>query len=202
MNLFKFPYKEKSLDGVFGFGVRTQNFHIKYEVVLSSEFTIPFPAENCFDGNLSSFCHTDSSETGPQYLQIHFSDVKFKIEGFAIQNRHDGRWNPLNYVIQGSNDGINFAVLGSFNEISSEVCNPGATRTRRISTNLWFSYFRLRTTGMACGWYEGHPSNKYNLNIAEFDLFGCINNYCLYTPMQKQFVFYQPFEWFILLIYS
>ena len=202
MNFFQFPYKENSLEGVFGLGVRTFKFPIRYGVSLSSAPSIDHKVENCFDGNPLTICHTDAYLNGTEYLQIQFYDFKFKIEGFAIQNRPDGYWNPLNYVIQGSNDGINFVNISFFNEISTEVCNSGGIRTRRISTNFLFSFFRLRTTGAACTWNDGMISNKYLFNMAEFDLFGYFGNDCFCTQIQKQTVFYISIAWFIMLIYS
>jgi hypothetical protein len=202
MNFLRFPYKEKSLDGVFRVGIRTRRLSIKYDVVLSSNYSQEFIAEKCFDGNSSSYCHTEHTTPNQEYLQIHFYDVNFKIEGFVIQNRIEGWWNLLNYLIQGSNDGINFVNLSSFNETSSEDCTAGAIRTRRIYNNSWFSYFRVRTTGKVCNSHDQEIYNIYTLNMAEFDLFGYFDNFCFCTPIQKQTVFYLSITWFVILIYS
>ena len=167
-NKLYFPYKENTLDGVFKVGIRPGLLKIKYDVKLSS-FLGGYPVSNCFDGNDTTFCHTFDYVTEPQYLQIHFKDLHFKIEGFAIQNRDGIVWDPLNYDIQGSNDGINFVILKSFNEDKSTVCGAKKIRTNKIETTNSYKYFRLKTTGITC--HSSH-ANKYLFNIAEFDLFG------------------------------
>ena len=83
MNFIRFPYKEKTLEGVFGLGVRTQNLSIRYDVALSSDYDTESRADKCFDGNSLTICHTKANLNGHEYLQIHFYDVKFKIERFC-----------------------------------------------------------------------------------------------------------------------
>ena len=92
----------------------------------------------------------------------------------------------MNYDIQGSNDGINFVILKSFNENNNTACGAKKIRTNKIETANSYKYFRLKTTGITC-----HPQDKkYLFNMAEFDLFGSFslnrctvaiknNNHCL-----------------------
>ena len=165
MNSARFPYHDKSLDGVFGYGIRKLNLNIKYEANLSTLYgSGGYPASNCFDGDPETFCHTQSNEG--EYIQVHFLDSSFRIEGFAVQNRQFGYHNPLNYVIKGSNDGNNFHIIRSFNENPSEVCVNGLIRTNRVNTLTKYSYFRLQMTGLSC------VGDEPWLNLAEFDLFG------------------------------
>ena len=160
----RFPYHEKSLEGVFGYGIRKLNVNIRYDASLSSLYNDNYPASNCFDGDQSTMCHTNGSES--QYIQVHFLDLSFKIEGFAVQNRADGAHNPLNYAIRGSNDGYTFDDIKLFEENNSEVCDGGIIRTHRVKSNTKYSYIRLQMTGLPCVGVE------YWLNLAEFDLFG------------------------------
>ena len=174
MSNLDFPYRENTLDGVFGKGIRTNHLNIKYNVKLSTVYENTLYASYCFDGNASTFCHSDNKNTEKEYLQIHFIGRKFRIEGIAMLNRKGKFWDPLNYVIQGSNNGIKFDTLGTFNEDATKVCNNANNRTRTITTNNIYSYFRLQTTGSPCNINSTIKAKVFN--IAEFDLFGSFIN--------------------------
>ena len=169
-NKLSFPYKEGTLDGVFKVGIRTELLKINYELKLSSIYpsTDNYSAYMCFDGDSETFCHTEVDVLDPQYLQIHFKDIRFKIEGFALQNRNTTGWDPYRYEIQGSNDGLRFATIQSFNENNNTVCGAAKIRTNRIETTNSYKYFRLTTAGRPCFYTQ----ETYMFNIAEFDLFG------------------------------
>jgi len=164
---FKFPFKNGTLDGVFGLGVRKDKISIPYQLSLSSLYadSNDFAVGKCFDGDPATFCHTKCN--GMEHLQVRFTSMKFKIEGFAIRNRNIIGWDPLNYKIQGSNDGSSFVDIGEFHEDVSKVCGNGQLRTNRVYTNKYYYYFRLKDIGDNC---LGN-SNRC-INIAEFDLFG------------------------------
>ena len=167
---YHFPYEEKKLSGIFGKGIRKKAVNLAYKVKLYPTLG-GYPASNCFDGNSASFCHTYSkSLSTPQYLEVQFLDVKARIEGYAIQNRHEpNMWNPLNYVIQGSNDGVNYENITNKNEDSS-VCGASLLRTYRIYPRKSYFIIRLLKTGNSCyGCYDA-------FNIAEFDIFGYFFN--------------------------
>ena len=161
----RFPYHENSLDGVFGYGAKKLNIKIAYEARLSSSYVSGYyPAANCFDGNPGTICHTNGN--AGKYVHVRFPYSKFKIEGFALQNRADQCHNPLNYVIRVSNDGSTFDNISYFEENQSEVCKGGQIRTHRVKAKAKYSYFRLEMTGVSCN------GITRNLNLAEFDLFG------------------------------
>ena len=167
MLVIEFPYQENQVDGFFARGVRKGILKNYCEVKLSSVYASVYDAIMCFDGDSQTFCHTRNENTN-QYLQIRFKRSKFKLQGFAIQNRSGNFWDVLNYIIQGSNDGQDFDTLGTFNENSSDVCISSKKRTNRIGTENMYEYIRLQSTG--------HPCNKNGsereFNIAEFDLYG------------------------------
>lgn len=191
----RFPYIEKSLDGVFGCGIRKLKLNIRYEANLSSQYSNgAYPVSNCFDGNSGSFCHTLANDG--EYIQVHFLDSKFKIEGFAVQNRHDGCHNPLNYMIRGSNDGSNFHNISLFEEEKSEVCANGLIRTNRVNTSHKYSYFRLQMTGLSC--YGTQPW----LNLAEFDLFGSFREMCLLSYKRNNTFFSHIISFAFMIAYS
>ena len=173
MYSLKFPYKEGSLNGVFGAGVRKGNSIIKYEVKMSTIYSAGYEAEKCFDGQYDTLCHTNVNNAGPYYLQIRFLNDAFVIEGFGMQNRNiDNHLHPLIYSILGSNDGITFDEVQSYNDASSNSCGSSQIRTKIVSQRKKYSYYRL-VTQKACG---TDPPGHFNL--AEFELFGYFNDHC------------------------
>ena len=167
MREIRFPYKDKSFDGVFGNGIRKNNFDIKYKAELSSIYDNIYPANLCFDGDASTFCHTRNDDN-LQYLQIHFLNIVFKIEGFTIKNRNENFWDPLKYSIQGSNDGESFTTINNFSDASNEVCGAGVIRSRQVYPLKRYNYFRLKKIGLPC--YSSGSQTYFN--IGEFELFG------------------------------
>lgn len=166
MRLF-FPYVENELKGIFGKGIR-RGLKINYTLLLFPGYP-KYPASHCFDGDPSTFCHTNGSRGDvSHYVQVHFLDLKLKIKGFAFQNRNGNQWDLLNYDLQGSNDGVNFRTIKPFNEDSSQVCGAGKIRTNKISTLEFFSYFRFLNTGVSCF------GNSVSFNFAEIDLYGTL----------------------------
>ena len=197
MKNFRFPYKDKSLDGVFGYGIRTLKLNIRYEANLSTEyFDGNHPVSKCFDGDPSTFCHTNDS-TEWQYLQIRFVDLMFRIDGFTIQNRNAKNWDPLNYVIQGSTNGNNFTNISEFHDNSDEVCIPWHVRSNRIHTNKRYNYFRLQTIGHPCN----REGQEVYFNIAEFELFGAFFTREFDTIM-KNIYFLSFAEFYIFIVFS
>ena len=161
-----FPYKEGSMSGVFANLLRKKNvFFCNVSLFPESNFKV----DNCFDGSASTFCHSDRGyDIDKHYIQVQFITTKFKIEGFAIQNRAEGYWNPLNYELQASNNGEDFTSLKNYSENSNKVCTGSQIRTSQISTNRYFSYFRFTMKGETCS------SGTTYFNMGELDLFGTI----------------------------
>ena len=191
MKLF-FPYVENKQEGIFGKGIR-RGLKLKYSLLLSS--TLPnFPVSNCFDGIASSFCHTNDSLVEPHYLQIHFLDLKLNIVGFAIQNRKGNYWDLLNYDLQGSNNGVNFKTIKSFNEVSSQVCISGKIRTNKVSTDAFFSYIRFLKTGICCN------NNNQAFNIGDIDLFGTLVGNISIPMIRRNFFIWFLFVYLIILL--
>ena len=197
MVIIDFPYKKNTLDGVFKLGVRTGKLNIKYQVNLSTTFANVFPASLCFDGNTGTFCHTYLNAKEPQYLQIYFEE-KFKIEGFAILNRNYVNWDPLNYDIEGSNNGENFETIKSFNENQSIACGHMNNRTYKLNTKNRYNYFRLTTTGAHCN----ETKTDYGFNMAEFDLFGTFNEKICKHETRKGNMCLHHLQYFLFLVYS
>ena len=166
MNKLRFPYKEKSLDGVFGNGIRKNNLSIQYKAELSSVYDSQYIAEKCFDGINSTFCHTANGDD-KQYLQVHFIDLMFKIEGFSIKNRAMKSWDPLKYAIQGSTNGKSFTTINNFDEDSDEVCGAGYLRSNRVFPRKRYNYFRIKMNDCPC-----NTNAHKHFNIGEFELFG------------------------------
>ena len=197
MHRVRFPYHDKSLNGVFGYGIRKLKLNIRYEVSLSSLYLSNkyWSVLNCFDGKPETYCHTNAS--AGEYIQVHFLDLFFKIEGFAIQNRADGFHNPLNYVIKGSKNGSFFDNISSFEENPNDVCTNGTIRTNRVKTNTKYSYFRLQMTGMSC------TGLTTNMNMAEFDLFGSFGDMtiCL-QQINRKLIFLSRMGFVLMIVYS
>ena len=92
--IFEYPY---------GYGIRRDNINIRYEALISPVYIFENQLVNnvndCFDGDPSTFCHSQNTKDSKvHYLQIKFLKFKFILKGFAILNR-DCCWNPMKYVI-------------------------------------------------------------------------------------------------------
>ena len=194
----RFPYQKGTLNGLFGVGIRKLKLDIKYEANLSSYYDEQkYPTSHRFDGNAATFCHTAGTSNIPQYLEIHFIETPFKIEGFAMQNRNSSGWDPLNYVIQGSNDGKIFKVIKDFQDVSTEVCKPNLIRTNRVYTSAKYHYFRLNTTSRPCN----AASGSY-FNLAEFDLFGTFGSNLCNITLRRRLVFIPSIFSILLFMFS
>ena len=188
--IFTFPYKDNTLSGIFGEGIRKGNKAIKYETKLSS-VEGNFDSKNCFDGNSSTFCHTNiTKDESEHYLQVHFQNVKLMITGFAIQNR-GCCWEPTEFIVQGSNNGVNFTSFSTYKRGQND-CSKQSIKTYKIEAQREkFSYIRYLSNGLSCT-NVGYKT----FNIAEFDLFGklysqALNTTCtsmIYTFLQCCFI--------------
>ena len=183
-----YPYAEDSLSGIFAKGIR-KGLGIKYVTTL---YPWTSPVENCFDGDASSFCHTHCDITDEDhYIQIQFVNVKFKIEGFAIQNRAGNYWDLQNYIVQGSRNGAVFKNISVFNEPSSTACGSNKIRTKKVTTEELFSFIRIVKSGYICN------SQVYScFNAAEFDFFGEIIDSLCVTAMRSRRLL--SFKYFLL----
>ena len=182
-----FPYVENSLSGIFANLIRKTNL-FKYNASVYPGRS-DYPVANCFDGSADTFCHSKAEgDFNEHYIQVQFIDFKFKLEGFGFRNRADGFWNPLNYELQASNNGINFIKINSYNENSNTVCTAGKVRTTKEITYRYFSYFRFAMNGETCS------SRSAAFNIAELELFGSLmDRECIVSIKKKQVVSFTYF---------
>ena len=85
----------------------------------------------------------------------------------SFQNRDANFNNPINWLFQGSNDGSTFYEL-DYQYVTTQ-CASGMIRSFPVISDQSFSYFRLVFSGTSC-------DNTQLFNIAEFELFGSLNN--------------------------
>lgn len=110
----------------------------------SSQFSSTFAAWKAFDGiQATSGAWVTASNVLSGWLMIDFS-VKTPINGFTITARDIGTANitsPKVFNLQGSDDGINFTTLASYD--SETLWKPRESRNYYISQEANYRYYRL-----------------------------------------------------------
>ena len=157
-----FPYKEKSIDGVIT-GLSRRKPIASF---IEANVTKVTSAHGiyCIDRNIASICHL-MGDVG-DFLVIHFIGYKVKMTGYSMQNREGGYWNPLNWVLKGSNNFIDFTQIDAQNLADNDAnCASLIIRSFSKTSDSFFSYFMLETTGKNCG-------QNTVFNLAEFEVFG------------------------------
>lgn len=162
-----FPFKENSIDGVITGLSRIKPVANFIEANVTKLFSSAYGVK-CVDRNADTYCHTGSNGATGDYLFIHFLGYKVKMTGYSMQNRkgESGYWNPLTWVLKGSNNFIDFQQIDTQGMADNNAnCAAGIIRSFQKTSTSFFSYFMLQTTGKNC-----QKNNVFNL--AEFEVFG------------------------------
>ncbi|MFK0733478.1 MAG: discoidin domain-containing protein [Gloeotrichia echinulata HAB0833] len=88
-----------------------------------------------------------SNNGGNQWVQVDFLGRKVSLTHYTIQGRNDDNYHHLrNWVLQGSNDGVNFDVLDTRTNNSSINRSSWFLGVLGTSSN-YYRYIRLTQTG-------------------------------------------------------
>jgi hypothetical protein len=112
-----------------------------------------------------SFAH--SNVGGNQWMQVDFLGRKVSLTHYTIQGRNDDHWHHLrNWVLQGSNDGVNFDVLDT--RTNNHTINRSSWFLGVLGTSSnYYRYIRLTQVG-------ANSSGETYLTMGQMEFYGSL----------------------------
>ena len=105
------------------------------------------PAENAFDGNVGT-AWTNGTNGGPSgWLQYRFGGgIKKVVNRYTLISSSDASSrDPRDWAFQGSNDGLNWVILGSIgNRAGIVFANRGGTKIGAVTNTTAYEFYRLQ----------------------------------------------------------
>lgn len=130
-----------------------------------------FEESNVFNFESDDYFFNSKNQKN-SWLCYDFKEKKVKITNYSIRSSSygdKGSCHLCNWVIEGSNDGVDFAVL---DEHEDETCLDGESaentfEVQKNSSNDYFRYIRIRQTGQ-------NSFNDCQLTFSIMEFFGSI----------------------------
>lgn len=137
-------------------------------ITASSQYDATYmPWKACDNFNGDAFCWLTQSGITTGWFKLNFTTSK-KAVALSITTRNaadGGTLAPKDFIIEGSNDDVNYTLLGSYCGITGWLQNE--KRLFSFNNNLNYKYYRLTITANNGSTYTG---------IGELELFDALND--------------------------
>lgn len=131
-------------------GAMTSNSSLSCEASASTTYSSSYPPWRAFDGSAATSWASSTSESAPWIqlkMDVALTNIQVSVYSRS-QNASAGNHNPTAGTVQGSNDGSNWAQIGSFSGWSEK--NDGTLLgTIACNNETAYKYVRLNITSRA-----------------------------------------------------